>query len=126
MTLATLKGRLQTKLLTYTILAGVTALFSLTGNPAYLAVAGIAAVSGLLLESLWGVIITYQPGWLTYLLAFTEFGVIITIAALLNIPLTMTQAVMFYLAAWIPIQLFLLYLLPVWVPRWGDNGGELV
>lgn len=125
MTIATLIGRLETKLVTYGILASVTAVFALLNHPAYIIVGAIAAVIGLLLEAAWGTLITYQPGWLTFLLSFIEFGLISITAAVINLPITLIQAAFFYAIIWIPTQLFLLYILPVWAPQWGDNGTEL-
>lgn len=125
MTLATLKGRLQTKLVTFLIVAAVTVVFSVMDSMVYLPLFSIAVVVGLLLETLWGLLMIHQPGWVTFLLGAIEFLVITWIAIFLHLPLTVHAALTYYLAAWIPIQLFLIYLMPVWSTQWADEGREL-
>lgn len=122
---ATLKGRLQTKLVTYVLLALVTAWFAWTGGEVYLYMFLIAAAVGLVLETIWGIFITWQPGWLTFLFAGIEFLVIANVAAWLGMSLPMMSALRYYLVAWALIQLFLLYVLPIWRMSWNDNGAEL-
>lgn len=121
----TLAGRLQTKAATYAILAVVAGVFALWQGPIFLVMAAIAVLVGLALEALWGALVSYQPGWMTLLFSLIEFEIIFLIGVLLRLDMTFGQALTFYLAMWIPIQLFLLYLLPVIVPRWAENGTEL-
>lgn len=125
MMLATVAGRLQTKLLTYLVLGLVTAVFVWVRGPVYLWVYGVTIVVGLLLEILWGMTIEYQPGWLTFVFGAIEFLVIVGVTVWFGIPMSMLAAFTFYLTAWSIIQLFLLYILPVWRTSWGEDGGEL-
>lgn len=125
MILATLKGRLQTKLLTYIILLLVTTAFAAMYGTIYFAVCGIAIVVGLLLETLWGMFVRHQSGWMTFLFGGIEFIVIVLCTLLFGMPMAFMDAVKYYLAAWVLTQLFLIYILPVWRISWADDGLEL-
>jgi len=125
MILATLKGRLQTKLFTYPILALVTAVFAMMYGNIYWTVFGIAVIVGLVLEALWGMTVQYQSGWMTFLFGGIEFAVIVLYALFLGMPMAFMDAVKYYVTAWSVIQLFLIYILPVLRPSWGDDGLEL-
>lgn len=125
MTLATLNGRLQTKLLTYLILGLVTLVFVWLKGPVYLWVFGVTMVVGLILETLWGILVEYQPGWMTFVFAAIEFLVVVSVTLWFGVPMQMLSAFIFYFTAWSLIQLFLLYLLPIWKLSWGEDGAEL-
>lgn len=126
MTLATIKGRLQTKLVTFIILGLITWGFLLvTGNLMYAQLFLVAIGAGLVLELIWGVFIVHQPGWLTFVLAGVEFAAIAAIAAYFEVPATMPESAWYYLTSWALIQLFLLYVLPIWRVSWVDDGREL-
>jgi len=125
MTLATLNGRLQTKLLTYVVLAGITLPFWMMGGEAYLELFMLAMLAGLILETIWGCFICHQPGWLTFLFGAIEFGVITATALALHLNATVAGAAAYYLTAWVIIQLFLIYLMPVVRSDWIDNGREV-
>ena len=126
MTIATLKGRIQTKALTYLVLAGLTSLFAMLWGTAMWQVLTIAIATGLILETIWGLTIEYQPGWLTFVLGAVEFAVITDIILILATPITLSQAALFYWTSWIIIQLFLIYLIPIIDTDWADNGHELI
>lgn len=125
MSFPTTKGRLQTKLLTYIILALVAAIFAGMYGSIYVGVFCIAAIVGLVLELLCGWLIPYQAGYVAFILGSVEFCVIIFIASLFEMPMAFMDALVFYLTAWVLIQLFLIYILPVIHPSWGDDGLEL-
>lgn len=125
MILATLKGRLQTKIVTYIILGSVTTLFAAIYGSIYFLVCGIAIIVGLLLETLWGIYVTYQSGWMTILFGGIEFFIILSVAYIFAMPMTFTEALQFYLTAWTITQLFLIYIMPVLRISWTDDGLEL-
>lgn len=125
MILATLAGRLQTKLLTYILLGLITLVFVMMDSHVYLWAYGVAMVVGLLLETIWGIAVQYQPGWLTFVFGAIEFSLIMLVTAWFGVPLAMKSAAVFYLVSWSIIQLFLIYLLPVWRTSWSEDGGEL-
>lgn len=122
---ATLLGRLQTKVITYPLLGGLTLLFAWVGGDRYFWVFAIAMIIGLILETFWGLIVWYQPGWLAFLFGLVEFLAIMTCAVYFRVPLSFVDAVVYYVVTWIVIQLFIIYLLPVFRMCWVEYGGEL-
>ncbi|MEX1112106.1 MAG: hypothetical protein WEC84_01470 [Candidatus Andersenbacteria bacterium] len=125
MTLATLHGRIQTKLVSYIILALISIPFSLLFGGAIWNLFAIAIGIGLILETIWGFVIEHQPGWLTLLLAALEFSLITLGALLLNLPMPISHAAVYYFVSWAIIQLFFLYVFPVFRLNWADNGSEI-
>lgn len=121
----TVAGRLHTKIIATMILMVVTIPFTLMGGFVYILMGIISTGVGFLLEWIWGALIEYQPGWLTWVLAGVEFCAIVSVATLLSLSMPMMSAVLYYTVTWSVTQLFLLYLLPVWRLNWNDNGGEL-
>lgn len=126
MTLATIKGRLQTKVATFSILWAVTigALF-VTTNLMYGQMFLIAVAVGLFLEALWAVLWVHQPGWLTIALAGVEFAGIYGAAQTADLGISLGDSLTYYLSAWLLTQLCLIYLMPVWRLNWVDQGREL-
>jgi len=126
MTLATLKGRLQTKVVSYIIALTIASLMALlTGQPAFFSLFAVMAIVGLILETIWGLIITHQPGWLALPLGIIEFACVVSIASLLQIPISFLAGATYYFIAWIITLLILVYLFPVWHLRWIDKGREI-
>lgn len=122
---ATVLGRLQTKVITYPLLGVVTLGFGGYGGEAYGELFAVAAIVGLVLETMWGLLVWYQPGWYAFLFGVIEFLAIAAAAAFFGIPLTLPAALLYYLVSWTVIQLFLIYLLPVLRMGWIEYGGEL-
>ena len=122
---ATLLGRIQTKLLTFLIVGLVTLAFVWRGGEAYFLVFAIAIIAGLLLETLWGFLVSYQPGWYAFVFGVIEFSVIAGMATVIGVPMTLGAAMSYYLIGWVIVQLFLVYVLPVFRMGWVEYGGEL-
>jgi len=125
MNIYTLKGRIQTKLLTFIVAAAVTAIFSIFSPINYWPVFAISIVAGLLLELLWGWVITYQAGYLTWILSVAEFCSITAGAIILELPISIPEAALYYWSTWGVIQIFLIYVMPIVNLSWADNGGEI-
>lgn len=125
MTLATIKGRLQTKLASYIILAAVTAVFIWMHGWHYLSLFTVAVVVGLILETIWGYFIDHEPGWLTFTLAGVEFMAIAAIASVFNIPIALPDAVRYYAISWLLIQILFIYFVPILRLKWTTDGSEL-
>jgi hypothetical protein len=126
MNLFTLQGRLQTKVLILLLVACITCIFAAVGGARYWQLYGLAAATGLALETIWGFIVEYQPGYLTWLMGVIEFLAISVLAILFHLPLSLGEAAAYYIITWSLMQLFLIYILPVLRPSWGDFGGLLV
>ncbi|MBI3251575.1 MAG: hypothetical protein HYZ62_01540 [Candidatus Andersenbacteria bacterium] len=125
MNIYTAKGRIQTKLLTFIVTAAVTGIFSAFSPINYWPVFAISIVAGLLLELLWGWVITYQAGYLTWIVSIAEFCSITAGAIILEVPITIPEAALYYWVTWGVIQLFLIYGMPIINLSWADNGGEM-
>lgn len=124
MTLATLKGRLQTKLVSHFMLAVITIPFALFISTEYIALFALAVLVGLVLETIWGYIIVHQPGWAAFVLAAIEFVAIASIAPLLAIQIPLSDALIYYVTSWVIIQLTFLYVIPIFWTSWADDGAE--
>ncbi|MEK7556533.1 MAG: hypothetical protein AAB538_00990 [Patescibacteria group bacterium] len=126
MTLATLHGRLQTKAVTYLLALTTALVFVLaTGNSAYWSLFAVMAIVGLVLETVWGLVITHQPGWVAFVFALAEFGYTAALAAVLGIPVSLAAGATYYTVTWIVTQLIVIYLFPVWYTKWADDGREI-
>ena len=122
---ATILGRLQTKVLTYLVLGLVTVPFACVGGEAYLSLFALAMPVGVILETLWGLLVWYQPGWFAFIFGAIEFLGIALLAIFFSVSITLPAALFYYAVSWLIIQLFLIYLVPVFRMCWGENGGEL-
>lgn len=123
--ISTVLGRIQTKVLTYPLLGVITALFVWLGGPIYWYAFAVTVLVGLLLEIIWGLIVEYQPGYLTIVFGLVEFLAVVAVVTLFSVPMLLMAALIYYITAWSIIQLFLIYILPVWRTCWSDCGGEL-
>src|SRR5688572_8638396 len=116
--ISTVLGRIQTKAITYPLLGLVTLGFVWYGGVEYLWLFAITMIVGLILEAIWGVIVEYQPGWLTILFGLIEFLAVANLAIVFAVPMALNSATIYYVTAWCIIQLFLIYLMPVWRMCW--------
>lgn len=123
--IATLLGRLQTKIFTYLLLGLMTIPFWMMGGVVYLWAFSVAMLVGLLLETVWGICVEYQPGWLSFVFAAIECVCILSFTTFAGISMPFMGALLYYTVSWGVIQLFLLYILPVWRSSWSEDGGEL-
>lgn len=133
MTLATIKGRLQTKVITFAIAAPIAYAFRVIDDcTVYYTMFALMILFGLTLEAAWGLFFAHEPGWLTILFAVIEFSLIFTIIKFFQLDIlfsntvaTFSEGVGFYLTAWLLTQIFLIYVLPIWRTSWIQDGGEL-
>lgn len=133
MTLATLKGRLQTKLLTFAIVGPAAVIFATVEDcTVYYTMFALMIIFGLALETAWGLFFDHEPGWLTILLALIEFSLVYGIIKFFQLDILISHSISqfheglrFYFITWGITQVFLIYLLPIWRPSWIQDGGEL-
>lgn len=89
---------------------------------------GLMAGVGLVLDfSLYGWVIGYQPRWLTIVLGGLEFLLLKWIVEWpypFEIRLHTKQALLFYSASWLLIWATTQGVLPIFWPRWAEDGGE--
>lgn len=133
MTVATLKGRLQTKLIALIIPAIASVPFVFYDDcTAYYTMFVLMVVIGLTLETLYSFLITYEPGWLTIVFAAIEFTLIYSVLKVLNLDIILShnvselsEGLSYYFTVWGLNQILFIYLLPVWNISWGERGNEL-
>lgn len=126
MTLFTIKGRIQTKLVTYIILALITLVFSwLSPDVNFWPLFALMIPVGLVLEAMWGAVISFQAGWMTFFIGILEFTAVAACMYAIKLPISFGLALVYYCTSWALIQLFLLYLMPVLKMSWGEDAGEL-
>ncbi|HWH13699.1 MAG TPA: hypothetical protein VNT51_03070 [Miltoncostaeaceae bacterium] len=123
----TLLGRLQTRiviLILPAILAGLLSL--LTGNAEWIALIGIYLSLGVLWDCLvYRPIISWQPGWLTGILAIGEYVLLMVVALALEFSIPFWQATLFYWAVWVIAQCVRIVVLPLFFLTRLEDGGEL-
>lgn len=123
----TLLGRIQTRIVVLILPALLAGLLSLlTGNGEWLALIGIYLLMGVTLDCcVYRPIFSWQPGWLTLILAVAEYVLLMVIALFLEFSIPFWQATIFYWAVWVIAQCVRIVLLPlIWLTRLED-GGEL-
>lgn len=133
MTIATLKGRLQTKLITFVIAGVAAAIFAYAQDcTAYITMFALMVVIGLTLETIYSYFVDYEPGWLTILFAVVEFSLIYAVLKSLHLDLLLShnvsefsEGLTYYATVWGLNQILLIYLLPIWRPSWLEEGSEL-
>lgn len=128
----TWKGRLTARLISLTGPALATLVFWLaTGQADYWVLFGFMAVVGLTLDvTLYNMLISYQPRWLTLGLGAGEYLILREVVmwpwpAPLIVRLFEREAAWFYVCGWVLAQVILHAVMPVLWLSWGDDGGEL-
>lgn len=123
----TLLGRLQTRIVVLILPAILAAILSLvTGNAEWLALIGIYLTLGVAWDCLvYRPIISWQPGWLTFILAVAEWVLLMVVALALDFGIPFWQASIFYWAVWLIAQCVRIVLLPLIFLTRIEDGGEL-
>ncbi|MEN9934765.1 MAG: hypothetical protein RLZZ387_1344 [Chloroflexota bacterium] len=123
-----LLGRVQTRLLSLVGPLALTLLYAAAAPEAgYLQMFGLMLCLGLYLEvGVYGMLIGYQPRWLTILLGVFELLLLLGCMRLLGWPVDLGRAVGLYAPAWLLAWLTTHALLPWLAPRWAEDGGELL
>ena len=131
--IATLKGRLQTKIIALIIPAIAAVPFAYFRDcTAYYTMFALMVVIGLTLETIYSFFIDYEPGWLTILFGAIEFLLIYAVLKLLNLDIILShnvselsEGLSYYLTVWGLNQILFIYFLPVWNISWLEHGNEL-
>ena len=122
----TILGRLETRVAILTGPAILGLILSLiTGNPGWIVAIGVLLLLGVALDTLlypW--IIRWQPPWLTGVLGVAEFILLFILLMVLEVPLGVWAAVIFYWVSWVIAVLTKIVVLPLFSLSWIENGGE--
>jgi hypothetical protein len=119
-------GRVQTRwaiLILPAIIAGIVSL--ITSNEGYLVLIGVYFVLGTVLDTVfYPNIISWQPPWLTFVLAAGEFVLVYLLAHVLKVGLTNVEAVVEYWVVWVMAIWTKVAILPLLSLSWIENAGE--
>jgi len=124
----TVLGRVQTRwsiLIIPAIIAGIVSL--ITNNPGWIVLIGVYFIIGVTLDiTLYAWVISWQPPWLTFVLAVGEF-VLLFIAvqpAVLHVTVTEVEAIVEYWVVWVLAIWTKVVILPLLSLSWIENAGE--
>lgn len=122
----TVLGRVQTRSAILLVPALIATIVSLvTGNAGWIVTIGLFFVIGVALDTaFYPFVISWQPPWLTFVLALGEFGLVYVAAHFLKVHLTDLDAVVLYWVAWVIAISTRIVVLPLLSLSWIENGGE--
>lgn len=123
----TLLGRIQTRvavLILPAILAGILSL--ITQNPDWLALIGLYLVMGVTLDVVvYRPIFSWQPGWLTFVIAVAEWVLLLVLALTIEFDIGFIEGSVFYWVVWVIAQCVRIAVLPLIFLTRVEDGGEL-
>ena len=122
----TVYGRVQTRWAILIMPAIIAAIISLiTQNPGWIVLIGIYFVLGVALDTLlYPFIIRWQPPWLTFTLAASEFVLVYLLGKVLKVSLTPLEAILLYWIAWWLAIWTKVVVLPLISLSWIEDAGE--
>ena len=120
-------GRLHTRSAIIIGPALLGAILSLaTHHWGWIVLIGIYYLEGVLLDVVvYPQIFRWQPPWMTFVLAVTEFTILLCIASWAKVGLYFWSAVIFFWVSWSLAILTKIVLLPIFSLGWIENGGEI-
>ena len=95
-------GRIHTRVAILVLPAVLGTILSITtGRADWIVLIGVYLLLGVALDAgIYSWVIRYQPPWMTFVLALFEFGLLYTLAHILDLKLTNFEAVWFYWVSW--------------------------
>jgi len=122
----TVLGRVQTRWAIIILPAIIATIISLvTSNEGWIVLIGVYFILGVTLDTaVYPFVITWQPPWLTFVLAVFEFVLVYILAHVLKVTLTNVEAVVLFWAAWIVAIWTKVAILPLLSLSWIENAGE--
>lgn len=119
-------GRIHTRVATIVLPALLGLIVSLiTGNLDWLVLIGVFLLLGVALDAgLYSWLLRYQPPWMTGVLAFGEFALLLLLALVLGLDIPVLGAIVFYWAAWLLAIGSKIALLPIASLTYLESAGE--
>lgn len=119
-------GRVQTRWAILIIPAIVATIISLIdGRPGWIVLIGVYFVLGVILDTVfYPLIIKWQPPWLTFTLAVTEFILVYILGKVLKVGLEPVEAILLFWIAWVVAIWTKVVILPLVSLGWVENAGE--
>lgn len=120
------QGRVHTRVASTVLPAVLGLILSLiTGNIDWLVLIGVLLVMGVTLDSaiyVWAV--TWQPPWMTGVLALVELGLLLILATYLGLDIGIIEGIVFYIAAFLLYVFTKICLLPIFSLTYVESAGE--
>jgi hypothetical protein len=86
----------------------------ISGREDWIVLIGVLLLLGVSLDAgLYSWLISYQPPWMTFVLALGEFGLLYVLAQLLKLDLTPLEAIVFYWVSWVLAAMTKIVVLPI-------------
>lgn len=97
----------------------------IAGNFGYLALIGVLLLLGVALDTaVYPWLLKYQPPWMTGVIAVGEFGLLLVLAALLDLGIGFVAAFFFYWVAWLMATATRIAILPIASLTYLESAGE--
>lgn len=119
-------GRIHTRVATIAGPALLGLVISLiTFNPGWIVLVGVLLLLGVALDAaVYSWLLKYQPPWMTIVLAFAEFALLLLLALILEIPVPVLGAIVFYWVCWALAIATKIALLPIFSLTYLESAGE--
>jgi len=96
-----------------------------TDNEGWIVLIGILLLMGVVLDILvYPFVVKWQPPWMTFVLAITEFVILYVLSQALKVGLDPVQAIVFYWVSWVMANWTKIVILPIFELTWIESGGE--
>jgi hypothetical protein len=96
-----------------------------TGNPDFVVIIGVLLLLGTALDAVvYNVVISWQPPWMTGVIAVLEFGLLLVLASLLDLDLTFVESLILYVVAFGLFEFTKVVLLPIVSLTYVESAGE--
>lgn len=108
-------GRLHTRVACMTLPAILGLILTLvTGEAKWIVLIGVFLVMGVALDQvIYNFVVRWQPPWMSGVLGLVELGLLLVLAAFLDLGLGIVEAIVFYLVSWVLFYITKIALLPI-------------
>ncbi|HYH62719.1 MAG TPA: hypothetical protein VD766_12700, partial [Solirubrobacterales bacterium] len=97
----------------------------ITGRPDWIVLIGVFLLLGISLDAgLYSWAVHYQPPWMTFVLALFEFGLLLVLANILELNLSLAEAIIFYWVVWSMAAITKVVVLPIASLTYLESAGE--
>jgi hypothetical protein len=119
-------GRIHSRVAALTLPALLATLISLaTGNAGWIVLIGVYLLLGVSLDAgVYSWLLRYQPPWMTGVLALTEYGLLLVLASILELPLTVGDASLLYWVSWLLATATRIVLFPIFSLTYLESSAE--
>jgi hypothetical protein len=119
-------GRIHSRVAALTLPALLaTSISLLTGNPGWIVLIGVYLLLGVSLDAgVYSWLLKYQPPWMTGVLALWEYGLLLVLANVLDLPLSVAKASLLYWVSWLLATATRIVLFPIFSLTYLESSAE--